>query len=108
MSDANSISASNIRLRFPSYIKGDDQALDCGNYESRTTTLIADALSEVPVTTLTTQDPVKIWVTINTPADAVPGIYTGTIQVKSANEVKQKFNLELLVSILIYGSSLSN
>ena len=97
VSDANSISASNIRLRFPSYIKGDDQALDCGNYESRTTTLIADALSEVPVTTLTTQDPVKIWVTINTPADAVPGIYTGTIQVKSANEVKQKFNLELLV-----------
>ena len=59
--------------------------------------MIADALSEVPVTTLTTQDPVKIWVTINTPADAVPGIYTGTIQVKSANEVKQKFNLELLV-----------
>ena len=56
VSDANSISASNIRLRFPSYIKGDDQALDCGNYESRTTTLIADALSEVPVTTLTTQD----------------------------------------------------
>ena len=58
--------------------------------------------------------------TINTPADAVPGIYTGTIQVKSANEVKQKFNLELLVVDhqlpavadwsfhLDYGSSLSN
>lgn len=97
VSGANSIPSSNIRLRFPSYIKGDDQALDCGSYENRTTTLIADALSEEPVTTLTVQDPVKIWVTVNTPENAAPGTYTGTIVVKSEGEVKQTFRLELLV-----------
>lgn len=96
-SGANRISASNIRLRFPSYVMGDRKALECGSYESRTTNLIADALSETPVTTLTTSDPVKIWVTVNTPSDATPGVYTGTISVKSDNELKQTFHLELLV-----------
>ncbi|WP_195630162.1 DUF4091 domain-containing protein [Bacteroides finegoldii] len=97
MSGANTISASNIQLRFPSYVKGDDRALDCRSYENRTTTLIADALSEDPVTTLTVQDPLKIWVTVNTPANAAPGIYTGTITVKSEGEEKVALNLELCV-----------
>lgn len=98
VSDAGTIAASNIQLRFPSYVKGDKKALDCGNYESRTTTLIADALSEVPVTTLTIQDPVKVWVTVNTPANAAPGIYTGTITVKSGEEATVTLNMELSVT----------
>lgn len=97
-SGANSISASNIQLRFPSYIKGDEKALECASYESHNTVLIADALSEEPVTTLTTHDPVKIWVTVNTPANAVPGIYTGTITVTSEEGDKQTLNMELYVT----------
>lgn len=97
VSESGTISSSNIQLRFPSYVKGDKKALECGSYESRTTTLIADALSEEPVTTLSIQDPVKIWVTVNTPADATPGIYTGTITVKSGEEATLTLNLELNV-----------
>lgn len=98
VSDAGTISSSNIQLRFPSYVKGDKKALECGNYENRTTTLIADALSDEPATTLTTQDPVKIWVTVNTPANAAPGIYTGTITVKSGEEATLTLNMELCVA----------
>ena len=97
VSDADNIPASHIQLRFPSYIKGDDKALECRSYENRTTTLIADALSEEPVTTLTAQDPVKIWVTVNTPSNAIPGIYTGTITVKSEGKVELTLNLKLWV-----------
>lgn len=98
VSDAGTISSSNIQLRFPSYVKGDKKALECGSYENRTTTLIADALSDEPVTTLTTQDPVKIWVTVNTPANAAPGIYTGTITVKSGEEATLTLKMELCVA----------
>lgn len=98
VSDAGTISSSNIQLRFPSYVKGDKKALECRSYENRTTTLIADALSDEPVTTLTTQDPVKIWLTVNTPANTAPGIYTGTITVKSGEEVTLTLNMELCVA----------
>lgn len=96
-SGVHRISASNINLRFPSYVMGDAKALDCGSYENRTTTLIADALSETPVTTLTTSDPIKIWITVNTPANVTPGTYTGAIIVKSDGVTQQTFNLELLI-----------
>lgn len=92
------IASSNIRLRFPSYVMGDANSGTCGDYETHSTVLIADVLSESPVTTVTTAEPLKVWLTANIPADATPGIYSGTLTVKSEEEVQQTFNLQFLVT----------
>ena len=42
---AQTLSSSNIRLRFPTYVLGDTKALDCGMQTSRQSAYIADALS---------------------------------------------------------------
>lgn len=92
------IASSNIRLRFPSYVMGDANAGTCGDYEAHSTVLIADALSETPVTTATTTEPVKVWLTADIPADATPGTYSGNLVVKSKGEVRQTFSLQFLVT----------
>lgn len=92
------ISSSNIRLRFPSYVMGDADTGTCGEYETHSTALIADALSETPVTTVTAAEPLKVWLTANIPADATPGIYSGHLVVKSEGEVQQTFNMQFLVT----------
>lgn len=97
LSDNNRIASSNLHLRFPSYVVGDDKALVCDEYRTHASIRIADALSEEAVRTLTTSEPVKLWLTVNIPAGAVPGEYNGTITVKSDREVHQTFTVQLLV-----------
>lgn len=94
----NRISASQIRLRFPSYVMGDATAKTCGEYTTRSTALIADALSDTPVTTVGTSEPVKVWVTADVPSNTPPGVYTGSIVVKSAGELQQTFTLQFQVT----------
>lgn len=92
------IPSSSIRLRFPSYVMGDANSGTCGDYEAHSTVLIADALPETPVTTVTTTEPLKIWLTADIPADAAPGTYSGNLVVKSGGEVQQTFKLQFLVT----------
>lgn len=78
----NQIAASNIRLRFGTYIKGDPKARSCSEYPSHPTFVeIADALSDDKITTLKSSDPIKIWVSIDVPINTSVGNYTGTITI---------------------------
>lgn len=78
----NHIMSSNISLRFAKYIKGDPEARSCSEYPTHPTAIeIADALSKEEVNVLSSTDPLKLWVTINVPSNAVAGNYTGTITV---------------------------
>lgn len=97
LSGNNRIASSNLHLRFPSYVMGDDKALLCDEYRTHATVRVADALSEEAVRSLTISEPVKVWLTVNIPAAAVPGEYSGTITVKSDGEVQQTFTVQLLV-----------
>jgi hypothetical protein len=92
----NTIPASNVRLRFESYIQGDQSALGCGLQTARTTLWVPDALATSPVTSLTTADPVKIWVTVDIPSGITPGTYSGTIKVLAGDSVLT-FGLNYLV-----------
>lgn len=92
-----SISSENIQLRFGSYVKGDLQALDCEKQASRSAVLLTDALSPAHVTYLSVSDPLKIWVTVNVPVNALPGTYKGNITVKSSGVEQGVFDVELLV-----------
>lgn len=97
LSGNNRIASSNLRLRFPSYVLGDEKALVCDGYRTHASVRIADGLSEDTIKTLTASEPVKIWLTANIPAGTVPGEYKGAVTVKSNGEVQQTFTVELLV-----------
>ena len=91
------IDAAKVRMRFPTYVFGDARALVCGEQLARTEKLIADALVTKPVTTLTTADPIKIWLTADIPSDTPAGLYTGTFAVYSNGVIQQRFVLEFQV-----------
>ena len=95
---AQTIPASNIRLRFPTYVLGDTKALECEMQTTRQSAYIADALSVEPVTQISSTDPTKVWVTIEVPKTADLGLYEGSIDVKRENGEKLSFDMQLLVT----------
>lgn len=98
-SENKSISKNNIQIRFGEYVKGDALALDCGGQGNiREAVLQADALSpEKRMTLSSDDDPLKLWITLNIPAETVPGRYTGTIVVKEGTVEIDEFELDILV-----------
>ncbi|TLX71676.1 DUF4091 domain-containing protein [Labilibacter sediminis] len=91
------ISSSNIKLSFGKYIKGDPEARSCSAYPTHEVAVeIIDALSNEPHTSITSQDPLKLWVIIDVPEATVAGVYTGNITVKGV-DTPLIFNLELKV-----------
>jgi hypothetical protein len=95
----DTIPSKNIRLRFPTYVKGDSIPKDCWQQiDGRTPAKIADALSIDTISVISPTDPLKIWVTIDTPSDIPPGIYQGHINVRGTNDsVHKTFNIKLNV-----------
>ena len=81
LSGGNRIASSNLHLRFPSYVLGDEKALVCNEYRTHTSVQIADKLSEEAVRTVTASEPVKLWLTADIPAGTAPGEYEGTVNV---------------------------
>ena len=97
LSGGNRIASSNLHLRFPSYVLGDEKALVCNEYRTHTSVQIADKLSEEAVRTVTASEPVKLWLTADIPAGTALGEYEGTVTVKSGGEVQLTFTVRLLV-----------
>lgn len=95
---SNVIDKSHIKLRFGSYILGDAEPKDCSAPNPRPDMWIADALSDSPVTKVTVDDPIKIWMTIDTPKNAAPGTYTGLFEVKSDGETTHVLDIRLEVA----------
>lgn len=94
---AGAIPADRIRLRFGKYVKGDAQAKDCDAYKNRQSFVeIADALSEVPLTSVSPKDPLKIWITVDIDSGMNAANYKGSIIVKAGSESLQ-FNINLEV-----------
>lgn len=92
------IPASNISMRYESYVTGDKVATDCGNARDRSSVRIADALGDSPVTGVTSSDPMKLWITADIPADIPSGLYSGALHVKRGNEILDTYNLSFLIS----------
>lgn len=95
---SNIIAKTQTRLRFVNYAYGDATAQTCGNAGSRTNTQIADILSETPITSLASDDPLRMWLTIDVPANTLPGNYAGTIKIKSGNSILKTFDVDLFVT----------
>lgn len=94
---SNVITASNIQIRFPSYILGDIKSLKCGEQTSRSQTYIADALSENIVNRVLSTEPTKIWLTVDIPSTTAPGLYMGSFSVMKNGTTLLSLEIKLLV-----------
>ena len=98
-----SIPSSNIELSFGKYVKGDRVAKTCVGYSAAGSTNrdrhmieLIDALSDTETTSLTSSDPIKLWITINVPTATATGIYRGTLTVRGG-ATPLVFSIELNV-----------
>ena len=83
--EAGTIDKSNIRLRFGKYVIGHTVPGSCATVDD-TPVNVADALSDEPVTTVSSSDdPVKIWLTVDIPENTSPGVYKGDFTVTSGD-----------------------
>ncbi|MCC8113698.1 MAG: DUF4091 domain-containing protein [Bacteroidales bacterium] len=93
----NIIPSENVSLRFIDYVMGDAQALTCGYQENRSDIYIGDALSENVVSSVSTTDPLKIWITVNIPKGIPAGRYAGTLSVDQGANCLMMFDLSFVV-----------
>lgn len=96
--DNMSIGSENIRLRYVDYVAGDARALTCGEQTVRSTVYIGDALSEKPVTRLSSTDMLKIWITVDIPESTPAGVYSGKIDVRQGGKDTLSFDVRLTVA----------
>ncbi len=93
------ISEKFVRSRFVRYVLTDEFAGGCGyrKKEDFEVHLVADALDEVSTLQLPSQTTRPIWVTIDVPKDANPGVYKTQVMIESSNGGNLTFDLELEV-----------
>lgn len=92
------IPAENISLRTVGYVLGDAQALVDGAQTNRADIYIGDALLESVATSVSVDDPLKLWLTIEVPKDTPAGRYSGTIAVKQGETNLLMFDITLIVT----------
>jgi hypothetical protein len=95
----DTIPAEAVQLLFAKNVLADRYARNCGTYpQPRMDSVeIADALSFTSLTSVTSNDPIKMWVRVNVPENISAGIYSGVIQVKQNNSVQLTFTLNVEV-----------
>lgn len=98
------IPATNVRLSFVRYVLTDEANRDgltaCGARPDKTqwdSTLVADALDPAPQLDIEAQTTRPVWVQVDVPRTAQPGLYSGTLTVQARGE--QPLTLPYTVSV---------
>ena len=87
------------RARFVRYVLTDEFAEGCGkrNPEDYPVSLSPDALDNAPYFDMEGKSARPVWITIQVPADAAPGIYSSTMQLVARGEDTREFSFQLEV-----------
>lgn len=85
---AGEIAKSNITLRYAEYVTGHTVPSGCGTIDD-TPSKIADALTDEPIRSVTADDPVKLWLTVDIPEETPAGVYEGTFTVASGDTERE-------------------
>lgn len=94
------IPAGAVTFRYGQYAKGDLLSKECGEYANRREyQQMIDAWSTESVTTLSSSDPLKLWVVIRVPHDTPGGHYTGKV-IATAGSDKVELTVRLYVADL--------
>ena len=95
---AGIIPAGAVTFRYPQFVKGDIEARDCEGYHERDETVhLSDALFPQQQRKQGKSYPAMLWTSIDIPADAQPGEYTGSIIVSSTSG--EQANLEVAIQV---------
>src|SRR5699024_8612890 len=94
------IADSALQARFVRYVMTDEFAEGCGHRQKADydSSLVADMLDPLPAMNMKGQTARPVWLTIDVPREASPGQYTGTVEVKAADESVQTLEVSLEVS----------
>lgn len=93
---AGEISKDNITVRFAGYVTGHKVPSGCGTVDD-TPVKIADALMDTPVKSVTADDPVKVWLTIDIPEETPAGVYDGVFTV-AGGDTERELEISLTVA----------
>jgi hypothetical protein len=90
---------SNIQTRFVRYVLSDDYFYGCSaNTQQKSPILVADVLDNLDSFNIPANTTRPVWLTIDIPSDASPGIYQGNITIKAIGEkdISLTIHLEVL------------
>lgn len=98
----NTILAKNVSTFFVRYVMTDEFGKKPGGCGPRKaadfdSSIVADVLDPIPYFDIEANSTRPVWVTINTPDTTEPGVYSGTITVKSEQQKKVVFTIRLRV-----------
>lgn len=97
--DGSIISAENARLHFVRYVITDEFGNGCGQRkpEDFASSLSGDVLDPIPAMNLSPQTCRPMWISIDIPSDAMPGIYHATLQLFANGRKADAVSLQLEV-----------
>lgn len=98
-SEGKTIAAQSAHARFVRYVITDEFAGGCGKRDPRdyASSLSADVLDNIGCFDMSPCTTRPVWITIEVPADAEPGVYTATLQLFAQGEKSRDFTLTLEV-----------
>jgi hypothetical protein len=92
------INPSNIQARFVRYVLSDDHFYGCKpNTQQKAPILVADILDNLDSFDIPANTTRPVWVTIDIPLDASPGMYRGNIAIKAKGEKDTSLKIALEV-----------
>ncbi len=98
-SDGNTIAADKAKIHFVRYVITDEFAEGCGHRkpEDYPSSLSADVLDNASCFNISPNTTRPVWITMDVPSDAAPGVYTSTLQLFADGKKKDKFTFQLEV-----------
>lgn len=107
-SDGAIIASDAIKTRFVRYVITDEFAGGCGHRkpEDFASSLSADVLDNISCFNISPNSVLPVWLSIDVPSDAAPGIYSSAVQIFTGKKKQQKIKLsfEVLPQILPHPS----
>lgn len=96
-SDGKTIPASAATAHFVRYVITDEFADGCGHRkpEDYASSLSADVLDNLECFDMVAETVRPIWITIDVPSDAAPGVYTSTMQLYADGKKKDTFTFQV-------------
>ncbi len=96
--DGKTLKNAHIETRFVRYVLADPANGKCGYRDGLPTSLEPDMLDNIERLDIPAQSARPVWLTIDVPADANPGVYQGVVSVLSEANSPLTFEVELEVS----------
>jgi len=106
-SNGDTIDASHIKTRYVRYVLSDEYGEGCGtrSKDANTVQLVGDVLDELPGMNMDPKTVRPVWISIDVPETAQPGVYTSSLKIFSRKNSPQELRFTLDVQNKVLSSS---